>query len=522
MAYNKYLAGEPGEAISQRLPGNILKPVDNATTKEPVNGYDVVTTIDVGFQDIVHTALIGKLKSTRAHHGCAILMEVETGDILAISNLTDTLGEYREYYNYGVGERTEPGSTMKLMSLMAGIEDGKIKLTDSIDTGNGIFKYKTLKIKDTEEGGYGKLTVKEAFKVSSNVGIVKTILKHYEEDQKAFVDRLYKMNINKKLGVEIPGEPDPIVKYPTDSLWWAGSLAQVSYGYEVKFTPLQLLAFYNTIANDGKLVKPRFVSKLEKEGRTVKRFRTEVIDNSICSRSTIKKAKELLESVVDDGYFKNEEGRTEYAGIRGTGHNMERPHYTIAGKTGTAQVAHGKSGYGKSGKRQYQASFVGYFPADNPKYSCIVVVNQPKGQYYGNIVAGNVFSEISDKLIAQTQILPDEEEFENEIKTPYSKNGYHEEIAEVMEEFEIPVEDSEATSEWILTFNQDSLVKYKNRIIKDNLIPNVKGMGMKDALFILENKGLRVNMTGYGIVKQQWPSPGTRYGKGTMVKLELR
>ncbi len=525
MAYNEYLSGEAGKALMQRLPGGVWMPVNDGNIVEPKEGFDLITTIDIGFQDIVHYALEKQLIATKANHGSAILMDVQTGEILAISNLTDTLGRYLEYYNYAIGERTEPGSTMKLMSLMAGIEDGYIKLTDTVDTGNGKFKYSTLTIRDTHKGGYGKLTVKEAFKVSSNVGIVKTILKHYENRQKAFIDRLYNMNLHNKLGVSIPGEPMPIIKYPTDSLWWKGSLAQISYGYELKFTPMQILAFYNAVANNGRLVKPRFAKYLKKGNHIIKRYKTETIDRSICSKSTIRKAQELLECVVDDGFYIDEDGKRQQSGMRGTGHNIETKHYKIAGKTGTAQIAIGTSGYGGQNKK-YQASFVGYFPADNPKYSCIVVVNSPKrGGYYGNIIAGTVFREISDKVYAQSFSLFEEDEdkdSESNMKTPYSEHGYLPEINEVIETYDIPVCDTGITSEWVLTYNRDSLIEYRNRFISGNMtVPNVIGMGLKDALFILENKGLRVIIEGHGTVKKQWPKHGTSFRKGTVVKLML-
>ena len=527
MAYNDYLSGEPGEALMQRLPGGIWMPVNNGNIVEPENGYDLVSTIDVSFQEIVHNALKKQLIKSKADHGSAVLMDVETGEVLAISNLTDTLGKYLEYYNYAIGERTEPGSTMKLMSLMAGIEDGYINIDDSIDTGNGKFKYKSLTISDTHDGGYGKLSVKDVFKVSSNVGVTKLILQHYEDRQEEFVDRLYNMGLHKKLDLAIPGEPAPIIKYPSDSLWWKGSLAQMSYGYELKFTPLQILAFYNAVANNGKMVKPRFAKYLKRGSHIVKRFKTETLNSSVCSRSTIRKAKVLLESVVDNGYYIDEDGKRQYSGIRGTGHNLVSKHYKIAGKTGTAQIARGTTGYGNT--KTYQASFVGYFPAENPKYSCIVVINAPKiGGYYGNVVAGPVFREISDKVYAQSFniIEEDEEESNNEessIKTPYSENGYLPEINEIVQEFDIPCSDTGITSDWVLTYNHDSIIEFRNRIISDNnTIPNVKGMGLKDALFILENKGLKVKISGYGTVRQQWPKPGTVFRKGDKVKIELR
>jgi cell division protein FtsI (penicillin-binding protein 3) len=521
-AYNEYLKGEPGEALMQKIGGNLWMPVDEGAAKEPVDGYDVVTTLDMDFQDIVHNALLKQLKKTKSHHGCAVLMDVKTGEVLAISNLVQDKYGYEEDYNYAVGERTEPGSTMKLASLMAGIEDGYIHLDDTFDTGNGLFYYKGLPISDTEDEGYGRLSVKEIFKVSSNVGVVKAILKHYEKRPEEFIDRLYTFNINESLGIDIPGEPKPIIKYPGDSLWWSGSLAQISYGYETKFTAMQILAFYNAVANDGKMVKPRFKKYLKKNGRIVKRFRTEVIDNSICSNSTLEKVRELLESTVHDGYVTDENGKRHKEGLRGTAWNLKSPIYKIAGKTGTAQIADENRGYKT---KKYQASFVGYFPAEEPRYSCIVVINSPNYYtYYGNLVAGPVFKEISDKVYARTFALNEDDKHASEtLKLPYSLHGDYEETMEVMDEFDLPVESSNPNSNWILTHKTDSIIELKNRFIKDTgLMPNVKGMGLKDALYIVENLGLKVQTKGYGMVYEQDPLPNSRIKKGQRVILKLK
>ncbi|MCF8370023.1 MAG: transpeptidase family protein [Bacteroidales bacterium] len=521
-AYNEYLKGEPGEALMQKIGGNIWMPVDEGAAKEPVDGYNVVTTLDMNFQDIVHNALLQQLKKTDSHHGCAVLMDVETGEVLAISNLVKDKYGYEEDYNYAVGERTEPGSTMKLASFMAGIEDGYLHLDDTINTGKGSFVYKGLPITDTEEEGHGKLSIKDIFKVSSNVGVVKAILKHYEDRPSEFIDRLYTFNLNKKLGLGIPGEPPPIIKYPGDSLWWAGSLAQISYGYETKFTAMQILAFYNAVANDGKMVRPRFKKYLKKDGKIVKRFSTEVIDNSICSRSTLRKARELLECVVEDGYVTDKDGHRHAEGRRGTAWNIKSPIYKIAGKTGTAQIADEDRGYKV---KKYQASFVGYFPADEPKYSCIVVINSPNYKtYYGNLVAGPVFKEISDKVYARTFALNEEDaKATSRQMLPVSMNGNYKETIEVMDELDLPVDESGVNSEWVLTLKHDSIIEYQNRFIREkNLMPNVKGMGLKDALYILENLGLKVEVSGYGMIHHQTPQPNSRIKKGQRVILGLK
>ncbi len=514
-AFNSELRGKEGEAVMQKIAGGYWVPADDLS-QEPESGDDIVSTINVECQDVVHNALIKQLRRKKADHGCAVLMEVETGNILGISNLVDTMGDYNEYYNYAVGESAEPGSTIKLMSLIAALEDGYIELDDTIDTGNGEFKYAGLTIRDSKKGGYGKLSVKDVFKVSSNVGVVKLILKYYEKQPQKFIDRFYRLNIDKKLGLEIPGEPAPLIRSTSDSLWWKGSLPQISYGYESRLTPLQILAFYNAIANDGKLVKPRFTLGVgvDKRGNVVKKNRVEVIDNSICSRSTIKKAKLMLESVVESGCDEEDKPFSH----RGTGYNLVRKSYKIAGKTGTAQIALDNKGYKTAGgKKSYQASFVGYFPADNPKYSCIVVIHSPsRGGYYGNIIAGTVFKEIADKVFAkdfELNTLPSSDNLI--VRTPTSQNGFREDLDVVMDEYDIPINDDDIESDWILTFNKDSIVDYKNRIIqKEAVMPNVIGMGLQDAIYIIENKGVKVKVSGIGTVKKQWPRPGEPLKRG--------
>ena len=311
-------------------------------------------------------------------------MEVATGDIKAIANLElGGDGDYHETYNYAVGESTEPGSTFKLPSLMAAIEDGVIDTGDVVDTGNGTVKFYNKIIRDTKEEGYGKLTVKQVFEKSSNVGTSKLIYEHFKDNPKEFVNRLYAMKLNEKLNLQIKGEGEPLIRYPGDKLWSGLSLPMMSHGYEVQLTPLQILTFYNAVANDGRMMRPRFVTEIRRNGNVIRSFGPEVIINSIASRSTIRKAKKMLEGVVEHG----------------TATNLKDADYKIAGKTGTAQIAKEKYGYRSGSRISYQASFVGYFPAENPLYSCIVVVNAPSNSvYYGNLVAGPVFKEISDKV----------------------------------------------------------------------------------------------------------------------------
>ncbi len=507
-SFNKELAGKNGVVIKQRLTGGDWITVDVAGSVHPTDGNDVVTTLDVDLQDVASSALMIQLKKHNAHHGCAIVMEVATGDIKAIVNLEQGKdGNYHESYNYAIAESTEPGSTFKLPVLMAAIEDGVIDTGDIVDTGSGSVKFYNKIIRDTRKEGYGKLTVKEVFEKSSNVGTSKLIHEHYKDNPKDFVDRLYAMRLNEKLNIQIMGEGEPLIRYPGDKFWSGLSLPMMSHGYEVQMTPLQLLTFYNAVANDGRMMKPRFVTAVMRNGVVIKRYEPDVIINSIASRSTIKKAKKMMEGVVE----------------RGTAMNLKNANYKIAGKTGTAQIALGKSGYRSGARISYQASFAGYFPAENPLYSCIVVVNAPSnGVYYGNLVAGAVFKEISDKIYA-TNFFRDysEERDENSVASaPEAGNGYREDINKVLRQMDVRYKRT-ANDEWVATRERGDTVRLVGLNINDGQVPDVRGMSLRDAIFLLENSGYRVRYSGKGKVLRQSPAHGARYFKGQIVSLQL-
>lgn len=509
-AFNHDLRGVQGIRLMQRLSGNVWMPINSENEVEPKDGNDVFTTIDVNFQDVAETALLKQLNIHGAQYGTVVLMEVETGEIRAIANLAkDSSGVYRETYNYAIGASTEPGSTFKLASLMVALEDGYVNLNDSIETGDGTIKYYDLTLKDSHHGGYGKISVKDVFAFSSNVGISKIITKSYNSNPQRFIDRLSRMNFMDYLNIEIKGEGRPYIKYPTDSNWYGTTLPWMSVGYELKLTPLHILTFYNAVANNGKMVKPMFVKEIKYHGKTIKHFEPEVINSSICSYETIKKAKEALESVV------------EY----GTARNLKNENFKIAGKTGTAQIANLKHGYKSNSKVTYQASFVGYFPADNPKYSCIVVVNSPSNSvYYGNLVAGPVFKEIADKVYATSlEIHPNYGEENNKLiaSNPAIKSGYLKDLDALLKELNIKNFKKETSSDWIVVNHYDSIIKIQNRIISDKHIPNVKGMGLKDALFILENAGLKVRVKGKGKVEKQIPDVSSPFRRNDEVTIEL-
>jgi cell division protein FtsI (penicillin-binding protein 3) len=507
-AFDKELAGKNGVAVKQRLTGGDWITVETVNSVESRDGNDVVTTLDIDLQDVATTALMNQLKKHDAHHGCAVLMEVSTGDIKAIANLElGSDGGYHETYNYAVGESTEPGSTFKLPALMAAIEDGVIDTGDIVDTGTGSVKFYNKIIHDTKEGGYGKITVREVFEKSSNVGTSKLIYEHYKDNPKDFVNRLYAMKLNQKLDLQLKGEAEPLIRYPGDKLWSGLSLPMMSHGYEVQMTPLQILTFYNAVANDGRMMRPRFVTAILSNGSVIKSFETEVIVNSIASRSTIRKARKMMEGVVEEG----------------TATNLKNANYKIAGKTGTAQIAKDKYGYRTGARISYQASFVGYFPADNPKYSCIVVVNAPSnGVYYGNLVAGNVFKEISDKVYA-TSFFRDysaEIKADNKPSAPEAGNGYRADINEVLKNMKVRYKRT-ADDDWVATRESGDTIRLTNVKFQKGLVPDVRGMSLRDAIFLLENSGLRVKFNGKGRVLRQSPEHGSRYYEGSVVSLEM-
>jgi cell division protein FtsI (penicillin-binding protein 3) len=505
-AFDKDLTGKNGVAVKQRLTGGDWIIVEGPNSVESRDGNDVVTTLDLDLQDVATSALRTQLRKNNADHGCAVLMEVSTGNVKAIANLgLQDDGDYHETYNYAIGESTEPGSTFKLPSLMAAIEDGVIDTSDIVDTGTGTVKYYDHIIRDTKE--HGRLTVIQVFEESSNVGTSRLIYDHYKNNPKDFVNRLYAMRLNKPLDIQLKGEGEPLIRYPGDKLWSGLTLPMMSHGYEVLMTPLQILTFYNAVANDGKMMRPLFVTAVMRNGSVIKNYEPEVIINSIASRSTIRKAKKMMEGVVE----------------RGTATNLRNPNYKIAGKTGTAQIAHDKYGY-RSGQRiSYSASFVGYFPAENPLYSCIVVVNSPSnGVYYGNLVAGTVFKEIADKVYATRFFRDYKPESKDDIKpsAPDAGNGYRADINEVLKTLDVRYRRT-AEDDWVATHESGDTVTLTGVKLQHGLIPDVRGMSLRDALYLLENTGLRVRFTGKGRVLRQSPEHGARYNDATVVSLEM-
>lgn len=503
-AFDKDLQGTKGKRLMQRIAGNVWKPVNTENEIEPMDGRDVITTIDVNLQDVAENALEKQLIEHNADRGCAILMEVSTGEIKAIANLRRKSADseiYQEDYNYAIGMSTEPGSTFKLASLMAAMEDGYVDLDDTIDTQNGMISYTSgLIMRDSHEGG-GKVSVKKAFAASSNVGISKLITKYYSKNPQKFIDRVKSMHIADPLGLQLPGEGRSRLKDTKDKDWSRISLPYISIGYESTLTPLQLLTFYNAVANNGQMVKPLFVKEIRSKGQVIKSFGTSVISKKICSDATITKARRLLEEVV----------------LTGTASHIRHAQYTIAGKTGTAQIASGKGGYKKQeGGIKYQASFCGYFPADKPQYSCIVVVYAPGNDvYYGASVACPVFKEIADKVYSLNVRMHDELSPVADslfAGMPAVKSGRSNPaqlaVKKLGLDYQLP------NTGWMNT----KLASYP---VSAESVPNVVGMGLRDAIYLLESQGLFVKPVGRGTVVKQSISAGAKYQRGQQIIIEL-
>ena len=506
-AYSEELAGIGGQRLMRKIAGGNWKPLSDENEIEPEDGSDLITTIDINIQDVAENALQLQLEKHRAHHGCAILMEVQTGEIKAIANLTvQENRSYAETYNYAIGSATEPGSTFKLASLICLLEDGHVDITDTVDIEGGIKKYYTETMKDSKTGVYNKITVAKAFELSSNVGISKLVNQYYQKDPEQMTDRLVAMGLNEPLGLEIKGEGKPRIPSPKDKSWSGISLPWMSIGYEVLQTPLQILSLYNAVANDGEMVRPKLVRAIKKHGKIVREFPTEVLNKQICSQKTIDKVKVLLEGVVEHG----------------TASNLKHANYKIAGKTGTAQIS--KDGNYQRDKT-YQASFVGYFPADKPRYTCIVVIDSPTSSvYYGNLVAGPIFKEISDKVYSTQVKMLEEVETDPQLVDhliPFSKVSEKQDLVNAFEKLEIKADIKDPDAKWAIASADSNLVHVTEREVIENLVPRVVGMGAMDALFLLENAGMKVNMIGSGVVRQQSILPGTRATSGREIIIRL-
>ena len=390
---------------------------------------------------------------------------------------------------------------------MALYEDGYATPEDDVDTQGGAIRYANRIMKDSHDGGYGVISLQHVFEVSSNVGISRMVHKFYSKDPQKFVDRLRSFGLGQKLGLQVTGEGNPYMRSTESKYWSKTSLPWLSIGYESSFTPLQMLTFYNAVANNGRMMRPMFVKEIRNKGQLVQEFKPSIIKDSIASPRTIKYVQQALEGVV----------------VNGTAKNLLHTQYKVAGKTGTAQIANTANGY-KGDKIRYQASFVGYFPADNPRYSCMVVVYAPNNNlYYASQVAAPIFKEIADKVYSTNIELHKELRFEENLANnlPAVKAGSAKHTQVAVKGLGIPIRQTGGQGNWVAVNWSGESVEMKDVILKHDQVPSVIGMGLRDALYLLESRGLQVRTVGKGKVVKQSVTAGSKIEKGTMVTIQL-
>ena len=508
LAFDTLLKGRDGITHRQKVMNKYLNIID----RPPVDGCDILTTIDVDMQDICEKALVDKLKELEAHSGVAVLMEVKTGEVKAIVNMTrGSDGRYYEMRNNAISDMLEPGSTFKTASIMVALEDGKITPDTEVDTGNGVMNMYGSKMRDHNwhRGGYGKIDVTRIMEVSSNVGVSYLIDKYYKDNPQQYVDGLKRMSLDQPLHLQIPGEGKPNIKGPGERYFAKTTLPWMSIGYETQLPPLNILTFYNAIANNGVMVRPKFVKAALKDGEIVKEYPTEIINPKICSDRTLDQIHEILRKVVSEGLAKP-------AGSK---------QFSVSGKTGTAQISQGAAGY-KSGRRQYLVSFCGYFPSEAPQYSCIVAIQKSGLPASGGLMAGSVFGKIAERVYAKnlhydlsnaidstTNVIPD------------VKAGDLREARYVLRELKVPVTadfNPDGNGEaWGQSQQGASAVLLRQEEMAEQTVPDVVGMGLKDAVYLLERQGLHVKLKGVGRVKRQSIVAGNRAVKGQTIWLTL-
>ena len=516
-SWNTELSGSVGKQIQRRVAGGEWMPVSDDFIVEPHAGLDVISSIDMHLQDVASNALRQQLQTHDAAWGTVVLMEVETGMIRAMANLTRSTSEpqegepaeYFESFNHAIGTAVEPGSTFKLASLMAAMNDGDVKPEDEIDTGNGVtyFYGKRMSDSNADEGGSGILKTSEIFEVSSNVGTALTIKKAFGENQQGFLDALERIGVPSATGVRLAGESQPLVYENVGDGRWSGlSLTQMSIGYEVTQTPLQTLTLYNAVANGGTSLRPQLVERLENNGQVVKVFKPEVLKQSICSKRVLDACQSMLKRVADP----EGNGTAQYV--------FAKSPYRVAGKTGTARIA-GPNGY----DGRYRASFAGYFPAESPRYSCIVVIADTKsGVYYGSSIAGPVFRELANKVYATDPSFHTTSAglLAEKCKLPGSKDGAQTDLIQLYQALEMPYQGN-SSGDWVTVTTSDSVAVLRPRSIEANRVPDVRGMGLRDALYLLENAGLQVKTLGMGTVRRQSIAPGSDLTTSQAITLEL-
>jgi cell division protein FtsI (penicillin-binding protein 3) len=510
-AYANYIQGVDGKRLMQRTVGGTWIPVNDDDNEIPTkDGADIISTIDVNLQDVAEDALRTELDSSQADHGCVVLMEVATGEIRAIANFTHMKdGSYKEVLNYAVGYATEPGSTFKLATYMTLLEQHKIDTSSKVDCEGGrchvIPGNDKYTVTDVEHNNV--MSALEAFEESSNVAAAKFVYEHYNTNPWEFINQIYSYHLNEKLDLQIPGEGSPLIKSPKSRSWSKLTLPQMAYGYEEKLTPLQMLTFYNAVANNGKMISPIFVREIQRMGNTVAQFQARVINPQVCSDRTLKLVRSMLEGVVQNGTAKNV---------------IKNKLYTVAGKTGTAQIANGSKGYGTD--KTYQASFCGYFPADKPKYSMIVVISHPtKGSYLAAKVAGPVFREIADRVYASDLDINQSPatSYVGNVTMPAVKKGNVNALHKVYAKLGIkPLYASNNTKG--SAPDTTGGIAGEDLSYKPGTVPSVVGMDLSDALYRMGNAGYKVSVIGSGEVTKQSVTGGSLIPKGSKITIELQ
>lgn len=507
LSYDQELRGKTGVSIPVRVAGTRI----NEEIVAPVDGKNVVTTIDVDMQDVAENSLLEQLEHYGADHGVAILMEVKTGAVRAMVNLhREQNGSYSEdYLNFAISESAEPGSTFKLATLMACLEDGIVNVDDTINTFAGEYKFFDRIMRDSKKGGHGIITIEEAFAVSSNIAFSRLVWKNYEKNPQRFIDRLHNLGLADSLGIDLVGAGTTKIKNYGEAGWSGTTLPWMSIGYELQMTPLQILSLYNAVANGGTMMRPMFVESIMDHGEVVEKHRPKVLRNSIASHRTIETVQALLKEVVQNG----------------TATNIKKTPYGIAGKTGTAQIAQGGK-YSKNGEKKYLASFAGYFPADAPQYSCIVMVYAPSSgmSYYGNVVAGNVVKAIADRVYA-SEIRKGKITAEPKIDLtgvfPYSKGGQLKDLNRVLSSLGMR-HNNDVSTTWVSSTAKSDRVQLDSHPVVVGKMPDVRGMGASDAVALLESKGLVVKLSGYGHVVTQSIPHDSEYKVGESIILVLK
>lgn len=510
-AYNESLKGSDGKQLVRRINGNFWMPMPSSENVEPVNGDDVYTSIDIEIQDVAENALKKCLIENDALQGCVVLMDVKSGfvEVMASLSYNEKKNEYEEAYNFALRHNVEPGSTFKAITMCALLEDNpNLNIDSKLQLGTTdykVFYRRTMRDSHrvTDEQGY--TTIRNAFEQSSNIAFATLVEDAFLSNPQRYIDLIYKTKINEPLNLDIKGEAKPDIKTTSDKRWSKLSLPWMSIGYEVMMTPIQILTFYNAIANDGVMVKPQFVREIRHGNEVKHTFDTIVINERIASERTIETLQTLLEGVVQNG----------------TAKNMSKLGFSVAGKTGTAQISQGSAGYNK---KNYTATFVGYFPADNPKYSCIIVVSNPRGKrYYGSSVSGPVFKELAEKVYATRLGIVDEKgEYQADCNSFTSASMvYFNDFLDYCNMENISFVDNVEDNEWVSVKQSDDDIFVNTVEFEENIVPDVKGMNITDAVFLLESMGWKVKFEGYGKVKTQSVKAGAELRKGSVINLTL-